>query len=117
MRGVSRSRGLVVGCQGHPNSPHDLVQRMPYYVFRRDIIQPNDAKNRSLVDNLDRAMREVQKSLPRLQYDLASANADIDAGGERIEMKVGEDADIGWHLDQADTLAKYGILATRFKGA
>lgn len=90
---------------------------MPYYLFRRDVVQPSDAKNRSLIDNLSRAMREVHKSNTNLDFDLASAYIDIDAGGERIEMKVGEEADAGWHLEQSETLAKYGILATRFKGA
>ena len=89
---------------------------MPYYLFRRDFIQPKDAKQRTLVDNLSRAMKDVRGLAQHLTYDLARAVVDIDAGGERIEMQVGEASDIGWHLTHADTLASYGVMATRFQG-
>ena len=46
---------------------------MPYYLFRRDFIQPKDAKQRTLVDNLSRAMKDVRGLAPHLTYDLASA--------------------------------------------
>lgn len=88
---------------------------MPHYVFRRDFIQPKDAKQRTLVDNLSRALKDVRGLAPHLTYDLSTAVVDIDAGGERIEMKVGESSDIGWHLTHADTLANYGVMATRFQ--
>lgn len=58
----------------------------------------------------------MQKLAPQLTYDLSHAEHDIDAGGERVEMQVDSGQDIGWHISQADTLAAYGILATRFQG-
>ena len=46
---------------------------MPYYLFRRDFIQPKDAKQRTLVDKLSRAMKDVRGLAPHLTYDLARA--------------------------------------------
>lgn len=88
---------------------------MPNYLFRRDFLQPNDAKQRSLVDNLARAMKEVQRATAHVTYDLSQAHSGIDGRGERIEMHVEHPEDPGWHLAEADTLAKYGIIVTRFE--
>ena len=114
-----RGLGAVIQLVGIMGAHHTGPSQdpMPHYLFRRDIVQPQDAQQRSLMDNLARAMREVGRSNSGLDYDLAGAHVEIDGGGERIEMKVGEVAHIGWHLEQAQTLAKYGIRVTRFKGA
>ncbi len=88
---------------------------MPHYLFRRDFIQPKGAKERTLIDNIAQAMKEVQQMAPHLGYDLSQAEHDIDAAGERVEMQVGTQDDIGWHITHADVFAVHGVLVTRFQ--